>query len=275
MSDPVEREQTQDSPGHRDGEEQLSVGLTALLGEMVRTTAEPLAPWLPAHPGEELGRFKLLRELGRGGFGVVFGAEDRELGRRVALKLIRPGSRIAERGPEWLQREAEAVARLNHPNIVTLHDFGQGPAGPYLVFELLTGNALTARAEAGPLPLDEVLDVAVDVSRALVHAHAAGVVHRDLKPGNVQLIEDGTAKVLDFGFAHLFGRGGIGDGGTPSYMAPEQWEGDGGDARVDLFALGVMLHQCLSGKLPYRVDRDWSEAQEPGPTPALPRRPGA
>ena len=149
MSDPVEREQTQDSPGHRDGEEQLSVGLTALLGEMVRTTAEPLAPWLPAHPGEELGRFKLLRELGRGGFGVVFEAEDRELGRRVALKLIRPGSRIAERGPEWLQREAEALARLNHPNIVTLHDLGQGQTGAYLVFELLRGRHTRGFETAG------------------------------------------------------------------------------------------------------------------------------
>ena len=273
MSARPEGTQTQDTPGLPDGHDELSLHLTALLGEMARTAEVPLGEaWSPAlQAGESLGRFRLVRELGRGGFGVVFEAEDRELGRKVALKVVRPGSRLAARGMEWLQREAEAVARLNHPHIVTLHDFGQGPAGPYLVFELLVGTSLAERVAAGPLPVAEVLDLAVDVSRALVHAHGAGVVHRDLKPGNVHLAEDGTAKVLDFGFAHLFGRGGVGDGGTPSYMAPEQWEGDGGDARVDLFALGVMLHQCLSGKLPYRVDRDWSEAQEPGPTPALPR----
>ncbi len=273
MSARLEGTQTKDSPRLPDGHEELSLHLTALLGELVRTAEVPVGEaWSPAlQAGEELGRFRLLRELGRGGFGVVFEAEDRELGRKVALKVVRPGSRMAAHGLEWLQREAEAVARLNHPNIVTIHDFGQGPAGPYLVLELLTGTSLAGKVAAGPLPVGEALDVAVDVSRALVHAHGAGVVHRDLKPGNVHLGEDGAAKVLDFGFAHLFGRGGVGDGGTPSYMAPEQWEGDGGDARVDLFALGVMLHQCLSGELPYRVDRDWSEAQEPGPTPALPR----
>lgn len=274
MSARLEGTQTKDSPRLPDGHEELSLHLTALLGELVRTAEVPVGEaWSPAlQAGEELGRFRLVRELGRGGFGVVFEAEDRELGRKVALKVVRPGSRMAAHGLEWLQREAEAVARLNHPNIVTIHDFGQGPAGPYLVLELLTGTSLAGKVAAGqPLPVAEALDVAVDVSRALVHAHGAGVVHRDLKPGNVHLGEDGAAKVLDFGFAHLFGRGGVGDGGTPSYMAPEQWEGDGGDARVDLFALGVMLHQCLSGELPYRVDRDWSEAQEPGPTPALPR----
>ncbi len=273
MSARLEGTQTKDSPRLPDGHEELSLHLTALLGELVRTAEVPVGEaWSPAlQAGEELGRFRLVRELGRGGFGVVFEAEDRELGRKVALKVVRPGSRMAAHGLEWLQREAEAVARLNHPNIVTIHDFGQGPAGPYLVLELLTGTSLAGKVAAGRLPIAQALDVAVDVSRALVHAHGAGVVHRDLKPGNVHLGEDGSAKVLDFGFAHLFGRGGVGDGGTPSYMAPEQWEGDGGDARVDLFALGVILHQCLSGALPYRVDRDWSEAQEPGPTPALPR----
>ncbi|WP_232287475.1 serine/threonine-protein kinase [Anaeromyxobacter dehalogenans] len=266
---------SQDSPRAESSSEHRSVQLTRLLAEMVHVNDVPLGDaWSPVlRPGATIGRFRLVRELGRGGFGVVYEAEDGDLGRTVAVKVVRPGTRIATRGREWMQREAEAVARLNHPNIVTLHDFGQAPEGPYLVFELLRGDSLSRRLEREKtLGFEQVIDLGVAITRALVHAHAAGVVHRDLKPGNVHLTDDGEVKVLDFGFAHLFGRGGIGDGGTPAYMAPEQWEGEGGDARVDLFALGVILHQCLSGALPYRVDKDWSEAQEPGPTPALPRR---
>ncbi|ACL65175.1 serine/threonine protein kinase with TPR repeats [Anaeromyxobacter dehalogenans 2CP-1] len=266
---------SQDSPRSEPAAEHRSVQLTRLLAEMVHVNDVPLGDaWSPVlRPGATIGRFRLVRELGRGGFGVVYEAEDGDLGRTVAVKVVRPGTRIATRGREWMQREAEAVARLNHPNIVTLHDFGQAPEGPYLVFELLRGDSLARRLEREKtLEFEQVIDLGVAITRALVHAHAAGVVHRDLKPGNVHLGDDGEVKVLDFGFAHLFGRGGIGDGGTPAYMAPEQWEGEGGDARVDLFALGIILHQCLAGALPYRVDKDWSEAQEPGPTPALPRR---
>ncbi|GAO02511.1 serine/threonine-protein kinase [Anaeromyxobacter sp. PSR-1] len=266
---------SQDSPRAESADAHRSVQLTRLLAEMVHVNEVSLGDaWSPVlRPGATIGRFRLVRELGRGGFGVVYEAEDGDLGRTVAVKVVRPGTRIATRGREWMQREAEAVARLNHPNIVTLHDFGQAPEGPYLVFELLRGDSLARRLEREKtLTFDQVVGLGIAITRALVHAHAAGVVHRDLKPGNVHLADDGEVKVLDFGFAHLFGRGGIGDGGTPAYMAPEQWEGEGGDARVDLFALGVILHQCLAGALPYRVDKDWSEAQEPGPTPALPRR---
>jgi tetratricopeptide (TPR) repeat protein len=153
-----------------------------------------------------------------------------------------------------------------------LHDFGQGPSGPYLVFEMLRGRTLAERLRAGPMPFDEVLDVGIAVTRALVHAHGAGVIHRDLTAANVHLAEDGAVKVLDFGLAHLFGRDGANDGGTPAYMAPEQWDGDRGGPRTDLFALGVILYQALTGAFPYKVDKGWSEALEPGETPRLPRR---
>jgi tetratricopeptide (TPR) repeat protein len=241
---------------------------------MVRTQEVAVADsWSPeVHPGGTIGRFKLVRELGRGGFGLVYEALDGDLSRTVALKVVKPGTRVATRSNQWLMREAEAVARLNHPNIVTLHDFGQGPTGPYLVFEMLRGRTLAERLRSGPMPLDEVIDVGIAVSRALVHAHGAGVIHRDLTAANVQLAEDGAVKVLDFGLAHLFGRDGANDGGTPAYMAPEQWDGDQGDARTDLFALGVILFQALTGTFPYRVDKGWSEALEPGETPRLPRR---
>jgi eukaryotic-like serine/threonine-protein kinase len=260
-----------DSPVRSPADPELTAGLSALLAEMVRTEAIPVgvAACPEVRPGGTLGRLRVIRELGRGGFGVVLEAEDDRLGRRVAVKVLRPGTRIAAHAKEWLEREARAVAGLNHANIVTLHDLGMGPAGPYLVFELLEGEGLDARLARGPLTLAEALAIALDVARALVHAHAQGVVHRDLKPPNVFLAPDGRAKVLDFGLAHLFGRGGS-SGGTPAYMAPEQWTG-GGDARSDLFALGVILFELLGGRRPYRAEKGFSEAQEPGPTPALPR----
>jgi tetratricopeptide (TPR) repeat protein len=296
--------------------EHLSSQLSALLADMVRAPEVDVPSVLTpdVKPGGTIGRFELTRELGRGGFGVVYEATDRELSRTVALKVVKPGTRIAARGSQWLLQEAEAVARLNHPNIITLHDLGQGPSGPYLVFELLRGKTLHDALRDAPLPLDAVVDTAIAIARALVHAHAAGVVHRDLTAANVFLPseehggggpeepgfawrrgegaaratrypttgrglgpsnpETGTVKVLDFGLAHLFGRDGANDGGTPAYMAPEQWEGDRGDARTDLFALGVILFQCLTGRYPYKVDKGWSEALEPGRTPRLPRQAG-
>ncbi len=202
-------------------------------------------------PGTEVGRFIIEREIGRGGFGVVYAALDPELGRSVALKLLKPGSSPARKGGEWLRREAEAVARLGHANIVTLHDFGKGPGGAYLVFELLRGETLSARLAREPLPVRQLVQIALSVARALAHAHAESVLHRDLKPANIFLCAEGAVKVLDFGIAHLFEKDGPSTGGTPAYMAPEQWWEETGDARSDLFALGVLLHEMLTGSLPF------------------------
>ncbi len=253
----------------------VSAELSAVLAELARTPEAEVdvsAGWTPGlRPGDVVGKFQLQRELGRGGFGVVYEALDRELGRTVAFKAVRPGRLITGRSGQWLQAEAEAVARLNHPNIVTLHDFGRGPSGPYLIFELLRGETLQDRLRTGALPVVDAVEVGVNVARVLAHAHGAGVVHRDLKPANVFLCEDGTVKVLDFGLAFLFGRGGPVSGGTPAYMAPEQWRSEPGDERTDLFALGVLLHQMIAGAPPYRVERDRSEALDPGPPPQLPK----
>jgi tetratricopeptide (TPR) repeat protein len=202
-------------------------------------------------PGTEVGRFIVEREIGRGGFGVVYAALDPELGRTVALKLLKPGSGLATKDGLWLRREAEAVARLNHAGIVTLHDFGKAPAGAFLVFELLRGETLSRRIARGPVPLDEALPLARAVIEALAHAHASNVLHRDLKPGNIYLCEGGAVKVLDFGIAHLFGQEGPTSGGTPAYMAPEQWNEGAVDARADLFAFGVLLLELLTGQLPF------------------------
>jgi len=250
-----------------ESEELRSRKLSALLEELARAPAPEQAWKRGLRAGEKVGRYEIQRELGRGGFGVVYEALDRELGRAVACKAVR---RESPRSDEWLSREAEAVARLNHPNIVTLHDLGRGPTGPYLIFELLRGETLADRLKAGALPLRRAVEVGVEVTRALAHAHAARVVHRDLKPANVFLSDDGAVKVLDFGLAQLFGKAGPPTAGTPAYMAPEQWRAEPGDERTDLFALGVLLHQTISGELPYRVHRERSEAQDPGPAPWLP-----
>ena len=152
--------------------------LTALLQEVAaapeQREVEP--PSLP--PGTVIGRFEILRELGRGGFGVVYEARDRDLGRQVAVKVVRPGRIVEEEGK--VTREAEAISRLLHPNLITLFDVGTSDAGPYLVFELLRGKTLDLRIEEGPLPVQEALHIATEVARGLAHAHAEGVIHRDL-----------------------------------------------------------------------------------------------
>ena len=196
-----------------------------------------------------VGRYELVREVGRGGFGVVYEARDRELGRTVAFKAISPRARPEVAG-EVLLREAEAAALCSHPNIVTLHDLGRNEQGPYLILEFLRGESLAARLARGPFAVPEALRVGVEVAKGLAHAHAHGVIHRDLKPGNVFVCDDGRVKVLDFGLAHAFGHRNQA-GGTPGYMPPEQVEGAPEDERSDVWALGVMLFEMLSGRRPF------------------------
>jgi eukaryotic-like serine/threonine-protein kinase len=227
--------------------------LTELMETLARTSEfAPGDAWARSlHPGLAVGRFELVREIGRGGFGLVFEARDRQLGRRVALKAMRPGEHAPGLQGMWLQREAEAAAQLNHPNIVTLFDLGSWEGGPYLIMELLRGEGLDARLARGPLPLDDALRVAIDVARALAHAHRAGVAHRDIKPSNVFLTDEGWTKVLDFGLAQVFGSHPPVSGGTPRYMAPEQRRHEPADARADVFSAALVLHETLTGTLPF------------------------
>lgn len=244
--------------------------LTSLL-ERLACTPELDASEVAArtlHPGLVLGRFELVRELGRGGFGVVFEARDGQLGRRVALKAVLPGERPTRLGEAWLQREAEAAAQLAHPNIVTLHDIGAWEGGPYLIMELLRGEPLDARLARGALDGPEAVAVAIDVARALAHAHAAGVIHRDLKPSNVFLVEGGGAKVLDFGLAHVFGAEAPLQGGTPRYMAPEQRRGAPPDPRMDVYGAALLLLETLLGSLPPEPPPGGSPAFELTGSPA-------
>lgn len=241
--------------------------LSALLGEVARIPERKLRKaWArtPRVGSVVARRFELRRELGRGGFGVVYEAFDRQLKRLVALKCIRVEARGATQS---LQREADAIARLEHPNIVILHDKGMAGRSPFLIMELLRGETLRDRTVHGPILAPEVVGIANEVARALAYAHAAGVVHRDLKPSNVFLTDEGGVKVLDFGLAHIFGGSSMQAGGTPAYMAPEQWSGDTVDPRTDVYSLGVMLFEMLTGELPFPT-RAGGEPP-PGPPPVL------
>ena len=237
--------------------------ISALLSEIARAPEVDIGMAAARlRPGVVVeGRFEIVREVGRGGFGVVHEARDLSLGRTVAFKVVSSAVNGAMR-EERLLREAAAAARLSHPNIVQLHDLGHSEYGPYLVLEMLRGRTLAERLEGGPLPVREAVHMARDVAAALAHAHSAGVIHRDLNPRNVFVDEEGHAKVLDFGLARAFGQRGV-QGGTAGYMAPEQWRGAPEDERTDVFALGVLTFQMLMGELPFPGETGSRDARGP------------
>src|SRR5512137_1296016 len=226
--------------------------LSRLIAELAATPGgDALAAWEEAlRPGDRLDRFEIRRAIGQGGFGAVYEAWDPELGRAVAVKTLRPGRSRGELGASWIRREAEAIARLSDPGIVTIHDVCNCAQGPYLVLELLEGRTLHDRLREGPMDRAEAVRVAEAMARALAHAHRRGVLHRDLKPGNVFLCHDGTVKLLDFGLAHLLGGPDDAGGGTPAYMAPEQARGGPVDARADVYAAGKVLGEMLGDRPP-------------------------
>jgi Tol biopolymer transport system component len=218
---------------------------------------------LDLRPGLRIGVYTLLRQLGSGGAGEVWRAKDERLGRDVAVKFLLPHlSTDAERLKRFAE-EARAAGGLNHPNIVTVHDVGEQDGMPYLVSECLEGRNLRERLKAGPMPVAEAITVALGIAQGLVAAHERGIVHRDLKPENTFLRSDGGVKLLDFGLAKLkqpSGSSGPGEddtalslvAGTAAYMAPEQVRGESPDPRADLFALGVMMYEMLTGQHPFR-----------------------
>jgi eukaryotic-like serine/threonine-protein kinase len=228
---------------------------------------------MPPSPGTRLGPYELVSPLGSGGMGDVFVARDTRLDRRVAIKIVRtPALAVSADARGRFEREARAIASLNHPHICTLHDVGRDGDVEFLVMELLEGETLAQRLERGRLPVREVIDYALQIADALEAAHRHGIVHRDLKPANVMLISGGTrsrgaatVKLLDFGIARLKALPVEGDRltqpvtvtgeivGTLPYMAPEQIEGADVDSRADLFAFGAVLYEMLSGRPAFRA----------------------
>ncbi|MFO0754989.1 MAG: protein kinase [Byssovorax sp.] len=213
--------------------------------------------------GDKFGHYSVVALIGKGGMGVVYRAVDELLCRPAALKVLPPCSEDdAERRRRFL-REARAAASVNHPNIATIYQVGESNGKSFIAMELVEGKSLARRIREGRLPIDEALNVGVQILRGLRKAHAAGLVHRDLKPDNVMINDDGTVKVLDFGLAKpaevgeplgeadtaLTDEGGL--VGTPYYMSPEQARGKVVDSRSDLFSFGVVLYEMITGKRPF------------------------
>jgi WD40 repeat protein len=215
----------------------------------------------PSRSEDRVGDYELGEELGRGGMGVVYRARQRSLGRAVALKMLPAGEEGDEEGAARLRAEAEAAARLQHPNIVQVFEVGEQDGRLFLAMELVPGGPLARRLRNGPLPPTEAARLVELIARAVHHAHRQGVVHRDLKPGNVLLTEDGAPKVADFGLAKRLevGRGRTQSGevlGTPGYMAPEQAAGRSKEVgpAADIYGLGALLYDLLTARPPFRGD---------------------
>ncbi|HET9298818.1 MAG TPA: serine/threonine-protein kinase, partial [Candidatus Polarisedimenticolaceae bacterium] len=217
--------------------------------------------------GKRLAHYEILGPLGAGGMGEVYRARDTRLQREVALKILPAElARDPDRRARF-EREARAVAALRHPSIVTIHAVEEDGGIPFLAMELVEGRSLTDVIPPGGLSLDRFLAIALPLADAVAAAHAKGITHRDLKPDNVMVEPDGRVKVLDFGLAKLLDAGPVDDAtlaaapdatqegrilGTVAYMSPEQAEGRPVDARSDVFSLGVVLYQMITGERPFQ-----------------------
>jgi serine/threonine protein kinase len=214
----------------------------------------------PKSPGvpDAIGDYRPLREIGRGGMGVVYEALQPALGRHVALKLLPPLAAGDPENQRRLRDEAHALAQLEHPNIVPIYDVGEQDGQPYFSMQLVRGSNLAERLNSGPLPEREAAELLLPVCHAMAAAHRHGVIHRDLKPSNILLDAEGRPLVADFGLARFVSHepttltGGV--AGTPCYMSPEQAGGGGGlGAASDIYSLGAMLYEMLTGRPPFQA----------------------
>src|SRR5258708_27222370 len=209
--------------------------------------------------GQRLGQYEIIALLGQGGMATVYRARQVSVNRDVAIKVIRPDLAQTSEFLERFRREAQMVASLSHPFILKVFDFGQTEDSVYLVMELLKGGSLAELLAKEPLPLATATRLIEQIASALDYAHHLGIIHRDLKPQNVILDDQGNALLTDFGIAKIVNESQAltktgAAMGTPSYMAPEQWQGQALDARTDEYALGIMAFEMLSGALPFKAD---------------------
>ncbi|NIM01821.1 MAG: protein kinase [Acidobacteria bacterium] len=217
--------------------------------------------------GKTLSHFKVLEKIGEGGMGAVYVAQDRNLGRKVALKVLRGELASNPERLERFRREAQAVAALNHPNIVTIHSIEESAEGSFITMELVEGSGLDKMIAGDGMSAQRMIEIATPLVRALSAAHERGITHRDLKPANIMVTDDGTVKILDFGLAKLTAIDDSGERGNPAtqtltqegnivgtvpYMSPEQVQGKPVDHRTDIFSLGVILYEMATGSRPFR-----------------------
>jgi eukaryotic-like serine/threonine-protein kinase len=215
--------------------------------------------------GQTLGHYLILETIGAGGMGVVYRARDKRLERDVAVKILPPGSLHDEASRRRFRKEALALSKLNHPNIATVHDFDREAEVDFLAMELVAGETLSQKIQAGVLPEKEIVSLGEQIASALDEAHEHHIVHRDLKPGNIMITPKGQVKLLDFGLSKLLQPPGsmttaetlgqtAGAAGTVPYMAPEQLQGENVDARSDFFSLGAVLYEMATGRRPFREE---------------------
>jgi serine/threonine-protein kinase len=231
--------------------------------------------------GQSLGRYHILQQLGEGGMATVYKAHDVSLNRDVAVKVIRTdifGPAVLQRLSERFKREGQALAKLTHPNIVTVLEYGEHNSVPYLVMPYLPGGTLKSRVKK-PIPYLDAVRLLMPIAQALAHAHDLGIIHRDVKPANILITRTGEPLLSDFGIAKLLDTEetreltGTGVGiGTPEYMAPEQGMGQA-DERADIYALGIVFYELVTGRIPYRADTPMAilikKREEPLPRPKM------
>jgi serine/threonine protein kinase len=207
-----------------------------------------------------IGHYKIVEKIGEGGMAIVYKVLDTHLQRMVALKVIRPMENLDARFLKRFEREAKALAHLSHPNIVHILDYGEYESRPYLVMDYLEGGSLIGRL-GSPMPISEAVEMVLPIARALEYAHKKGIVHRDIKPANIILTASGDPILTDFGIVKLMEkeesvkltRAGAGIG-TPEYMAPEQCIGGEVDQRADIYSLGVVLYELVTGRKPFTAN---------------------
>jgi serine/threonine protein kinase len=240
-------------------------------------------PTAEVQPGQTVaGKYRIVRKLGSGGMGVVYEAEDLRLKRTVALKFLPPGLTADAEARERFVHEARAASSLDHPNICTIHEVDEAEEGSlYIVMACYQGESLKDKLGRGTLAPVEAIRIAAEVAEGLAKAHEHGIVHRDVKPGNIMVTSDGLAKILDFGLAKLAGEARMTATGTTvgtvAYMSPEQARGDEVDARTDVWSLGVVLYEMATGALPFDRASDRAVLNaivHDEPRPAKDLRPG-
>ncbi len=268
---------------HCSGNKQLWRRVTELMESMEKADREGFLEGTAAYPeylaanlsktqkpasefiGKTIDRYKITKLIGQGGMGVIYRAHDKRLGRPVALKFLPPHLSASSEADQRIAREARAAAKLDHPNIATIHEIGKTEQGHrFIAMAYYEGETLKKKIKRGPLSVDEALECATQIAEGLARAHEAGIVHRDVKPANVMMTERGIVKLLDFGLARSSDQSQLARPGkrmgTAAYMSPEQARGETVDGRTDLWGLGVVLYEMLAGERPFRGARDTAVA---------------